>query len=178
MKEIYYLMIGSISPQTFWHLRTDDVNPCDTALLPHHQPIRELCTSWSHTPWPSPLTWPLKVLCRNPLRSWGLFGHEPPVLLAWPCSKPFSALNSVSVCLASLCIRHSNLRLVPPPADSSGFGWAQAWVILKASIREFSVQPGLRTAAVGGTALLRKVRDTRPQQVRKGAGSQDPGEEA
>ena len=40
-------------------------------------------------------------------------GHEPPVLLARPCSKTFSAPNSnVSVCLASLCIGHKNLCLV------------------------------------------------------------------
>ena len=33
----------------YWSLRTDNVNPCDTTLLPHYQPIRELCMSWSHT---------------------------------------------------------------------------------------------------------------------------------
>ena len=43
------------SPQTFWHLRTD-----------HHQPIRELYTSWSLTLGLPPLIWPLKVLPRNP----------------------------------------------------------------------------------------------------------------
>ena len=40
MEEIYYMMILSVSPQIFWHLWIDDVNPCDNTLLPHHQPIR------------------------------------------------------------------------------------------------------------------------------------------
>ena len=36
--------------------------------------------------------------------------HQPPVLPAWPCSKPLSALNSdILVCLASLCVGHTNL---------------------------------------------------------------------
>ena len=42
---------------------------------------------------------------------WKLFEHEPPVLLAWTCNKPFSAPNS-DVCLASLCVGHTNLCLV------------------------------------------------------------------
>ena len=38
------------------------------------------------------------------------FGHKPPVLLAWPCSKSFCAPNfSISVCLASWWVRHTNL---------------------------------------------------------------------
>ena len=51
-------------PQTYWSLRID-INPCDTALLPHHQPIRELFTSWSHTLGLPLLIWPLKMLCWN-----------------------------------------------------------------------------------------------------------------
>ena len=49
-------------PQVYWSLRIDHVNPCDTTLLPQHQSIRELCTSWLYTLW-HPLTWPLKMLC-------------------------------------------------------------------------------------------------------------------
>ena len=50
-----YLMTMSTSPQASWSLRTDNVNPCDTTPLPHRQPIRELCTSWSQNPvTPSP----------------------------------------------------------------------------------------------------------------------------
>ena len=41
----------------------------------------------------------------------GFLGHEPPGVLAWPCSKPFSAPNSdISVCLASLCVGHTNVH--------------------------------------------------------------------
>ena len=47
-----YLMTLSPYTQAFWNLKTDKVNPCDPTLLPHHQPVRELCTSWSHTLWP------------------------------------------------------------------------------------------------------------------------------
>lgn len=33
----------------------DNVNCCDTTLLPHHQPVRELCMNWSHThTWQAP----------------------------------------------------------------------------------------------------------------------------
>ncbi|XP_061295607.1 olfactory receptor 52K1-like [Bos javanicus] len=37
MEEINYLTTTGISLQTYQSLRTDNVNPCDTALLPHHQ---------------------------------------------------------------------------------------------------------------------------------------------
>ena len=39
---------GVPKPQTCWCLRTDNVTPWDTTLFPHHQPIRQLCMSWSH----------------------------------------------------------------------------------------------------------------------------------
>ena len=34
-------------------------------LLPHRQPVRELCMSWLFTLLPASLTWLLKVLCQN-----------------------------------------------------------------------------------------------------------------
>ena len=41
-----------------------------------------------------------------------VFEHELPVLLAWSCSKPFSAPDSnVSICLASLCTEHKHLGM-------------------------------------------------------------------
>ena len=49
MEEINDLMTMNSSPQTYLLLRINNVNPCDTTLLPHHQLIRERCTSWSHT---------------------------------------------------------------------------------------------------------------------------------
>ena len=46
----------------------------------------------------------------KPLGSLGLL-REPRVLLAWPCSKHFSAPNSdISICLVSLSVRHTNLH--------------------------------------------------------------------
>ena len=45
MEEINYLMTTGISLQTYQSLRTDNVNPCATALLPHHQVVRELLMS-------------------------------------------------------------------------------------------------------------------------------------
>ena len=62
MEEVNYMMAMSTSPQTYWSLRIDNVNPCDTTLLPHHQPIRELYTRWSYTLRLPSLTWPLKML--------------------------------------------------------------------------------------------------------------------
>ena len=60
-------------------LRTDNINTCDTALLPHNQPIRELSRSWSHTLWPTSSTWSLKKLSWNPLGILEIFGGpEPP----------------------------------------------------------------------------------------------------
>ena len=39
--------------------------------------------------------------------------QEPPILLAWSCNKPFSAPTSdVLVCLASLCVRYTDLYSV------------------------------------------------------------------
>ena len=71
--------------QVFWNSRTDNANPCDTALFPHHQPIRDLYTSWSHTLWvPYPhLTF--KNASLTPIREFGSFEHEP---LHSPCMAP------------------------------------------------------------------------------------------
>ena len=44
IEEINHLMTWAHGSQTYWSLRIDNVNSCDTTLLPHHQPIRELCT--------------------------------------------------------------------------------------------------------------------------------------
>ena len=92
----------STESQASWSLRTDNVHPYDT-LLPHHQPIRKLYTSWSQTFWPTSLTWLLKVLCQNPSGISELVSAWTTCLLVWPCSKPFSAPNSILVFLASLC---------------------------------------------------------------------------
>lgn len=36
------------------HIASGLLEPKNTTLLPHHQPIRELCASWSQTLWPTP----------------------------------------------------------------------------------------------------------------------------
>ena len=97
--------------QASWSLRTDDGNPCDTILLPHHHAIREMCTSRLHTLQPTSFTWLFKILCQNPSGSSGLFRAWDIYLFTWSCNKPFSAPSSgVWVYLASLSGGHVNLR--------------------------------------------------------------------
>ena len=90
MEEGNYWLPWACNPQTYWRLRYD-VNPCDTALLRHHQPIRELCTSWSHTLRSHSLILPLKMLCWGQLGGSGLLSTSRPGLLAW-CSTGNTAL--------------------------------------------------------------------------------------
>ena len=44
----------ALSPQTYWRLRIDSVNPCNKAPLCLRQPITELYRSWSQTRGPPP----------------------------------------------------------------------------------------------------------------------------
>ena len=90
MVDVNYLMTMSTEPQASWSLRTDNVDPCDTALRPHHQPVRQLCPSWSQTLRHPSLTWLLKVLCQNPSGSSRLFK-------AWATSSPCVTLFGLSV---------------------------------------------------------------------------------
>ena len=46
MENVNYL---TVETQASWSLRTDSVDPCDTTLLPHHQPVRGQRTRWSPT---------------------------------------------------------------------------------------------------------------------------------
>lgn len=57
------------SLQAYWSLRINNVNPYDTSLLPHPQPIREWCTKSSYALGCSSLPLPLKMLCWNPSQS-------------------------------------------------------------------------------------------------------------
>ena len=60
----------------------------------------------------SPQSFPIQILPLKP-SEFRFFEHKPPMLLAWLCNKPFSALTSdISVCLASLCVRYTNLPLI------------------------------------------------------------------
>ena len=67
----------------------------------------ENCTSWSCDLRCPSLSWPLKMLCWNISGSSGFFEHKTPFFLARLCNKPFSAPESV--CLALLCVGHTNL---------------------------------------------------------------------
>ena len=86
-------------------LRIDNVNPCHTTLLPYHQPITELCRSWSHTLKPASPTWEILGGVQGlAVGTWNT------CLPAWPHDKNFSAPNpAIYVCLALWCIRHIKL---------------------------------------------------------------------
>ena len=74
------------------------------SLLPHHQPIMKT----THPAAPAP-----DFAYKNSPQITGEFRGvepEPSTFLAWPDNKPFSAPNSdIFICLASLCVRHTNL---------------------------------------------------------------------
>ena len=106
------LMTTNTWPQVSWSLKTDNVNPWDTAVtLPSagQRIEHKLITDPRNSPFHTPNSWLLKVLCRNPLGSSGRFRVWAPHVLAWLCNKLFSAPNSDSfVCLVSLCTGHRN----------------------------------------------------------------------
>ena len=76
-EDVNYLTTISTQPQVSWSLRTDNVNPCDTTLVPVHQP--ENCAQADHRL--CSLTWLIKVPCLSPSWSSGFLGHKPPVSL-------------------------------------------------------------------------------------------------
>jgi len=83
--------------------------------FPEHHSTASLPTNQKKVTHPEALT--LNVAYKNSspntTREFGSFEQGPPILLACPCKKPFSAPNSdFSVCLASLCIGHIDLGLV------------------------------------------------------------------
>lgn len=67
-EDVNYLMTMSTWLPGYWSLMIFTIHPCDTILLPRHQPSRELCMKWSYTLWHPPphFTWPLKLLSWNP----------------------------------------------------------------------------------------------------------------
>ena len=68
------------SPQTYWSLRINNVNPCDTGQFPHHQP--ETCARTDHIPCNSLHHLGLKMLPWNLLGSLGFMSvHCPPLLV-------------------------------------------------------------------------------------------------
>ena len=92
-----------LRPQTGWNLKADDWDSW-TCYLTTNQ------SEESHTPWSSHLKSAYKNSSLKPLGDFGSFEHEPPLFLACLQNTRFFAPNSdVSVWLASLCIRHTNL---------------------------------------------------------------------
>ena len=68
------------------------------------RPVTSPATSQKKVTHPAALTpsFAYKNFSPKTIREFEVFEHEPPILLAWPCSKPFSAPNSdILVCLAS-----------------------------------------------------------------------------
>ena len=85
-----------------------------TRVLEHH-PVTSPPTNQKKFTHPAALTpnFAYKNFSPKTIREFGVFEHKPPVLLAWPCNKPFPVPNSeTSVYLASLCLGHTNLHLV------------------------------------------------------------------
>lgn len=81
-----------------WSLMCDEVNPYDTPLRPHHQPVRDLYLRGSHTLRLLSLTCCLKVLWTQ-----GAFRERTTPLFAWHFNKPFSAPNSYIWCVWPHC---------------------------------------------------------------------------
>ena len=92
-----------------------------TVLLPRHQPIRELCMSWSHTLCPTSLTWPFNMLCWNSSGVSGGMSH--PLSLHGPAIN-LSLLQTPTFWyrLASLYVGHTDLcSIALPPQDPQPF---------------------------------------------------------
>ena len=90
------------SPQTYWCLRIDNVNPCYLTISQS-----ESCARADHLPWDSSsLTLPLKMLCWDPLGSLGFLSINRLGLLVWyltiNAALSFTMLPSPS----SLCSLH------------------------------------------------------------------------
>ena len=83
----------STRPQTNLNQKIDDWDSGYITLLPHHQPIRELSMSWSHTPRPSPLHCLEKLF---PQCFWVLALHSAHLVPGYKCCTFFHH-NCVSV---------------------------------------------------------------------------------
>ena len=79
-----------------------------------HRPVTSPPTNQKKVTHPAALTpnFAYKNFSPKTIGEFRFFEHQPPVLLARPCNKPFSAPNSDTwVCLDSPCTGHTNLRL-------------------------------------------------------------------
>ena len=105
--------LWAYSSQVPWSLRIDNVNPCDTVLLPHHQPIKRIVHELITYP-VTPLPYlAFKNTCPNPLGILEFGRQELPISLHGPTIN-LALLQTLTFpyCLASLYIRHMNLLSV------------------------------------------------------------------
>lgn len=136
-EDVKYLVTLGTSPQASWSLRMDQGNPRGPTLFPHHQPIRELGTSWSLICDPHFLSWLFKMFYNLGSGGSGFFGgggkggHKPPISLLSPAIK--------------LALLHALVFQVVWPHCASGIGTCAnavtqielCQVILKYSIWSF-----------------------------------------
>ena len=104
---------------------------CDLTYVDSHKNqgfwYQEVCNNYPrstvpHLAFKSTLLKPLEEF-----RVWGSGANHP---LTWSCNKHFSAPNSnISVCLASLHIRHMNVHLVTPSIWEVLWGYIQEYRI-------------------------------------------------
>ena len=108
----------SARPQTVQNQRVDGEDSWNTTLLLHNLPRRRKSGILEPS---SP-----DVAFKNaPLKAIGELGSFEPELpvLAWPCNKPFFALNSdTSIHLASLCLGHVDVGLTTPGVWTLSYG--------------------------------------------------------
>ena len=110
-----------IELQSGWNLRIHDVNPFESTLLPHHQPVRELCTSWSQILGLPSFTWTEKMsfTWTEKMSPWNLWG----VQAFWALAAQNSGLVS---CNKRCTFLHHTLasvdRLYCVPETGSKFG--------------------------------------------------------
>lgn len=102
--------------------KADDWDGWNTALLSHHQPVRGKFHTLQLLPQILPITLP-----QNPLGSLGSLNISLLFSLVGPYNKTFSAPNTViSICLASVCIRHMNLGLRTESNETSLHGFTHS----------------------------------------------------
>ena len=109
--------------------QVEDGNFRPSTRLLEHRPVTSPPTNQKEATHPAAFTlnFAYKNFSPKTISEFGGFEHEPPILLAWPCNKTFSAPNSdVSVCLASLCLGRMNLCSVTRGTLQWGHN-RQAW---------------------------------------------------
>ena len=111
-QEIYITIYLSSSAGTKVPTRVEDGNFRLRTIFLGHFFVTSPATNQKKATHPAALTpnFAYKNFSPKTIREFGVFECEPPILLAWPCNKIFSAPNSgISVCWVSLYFGHTNL---------------------------------------------------------------------